>query len=115
MDKNEAPIPVINESNLDEVLTAGNPVIVLIYASWCPFCRRFLPVFTKYGRDIEAGCFVVQDDRETFADRYHVDVVPTVLFFTNGTVSKRLEGIPGMGLSEKQLAEFLQVCNLSAD
>lgn len=113
MEKYEA-IPIVNERNFDEMLMAGNPMIVLIYASWCPFCRRFLPVFTQFSQGMKERCFIVQDDRETIADRYQVNVVPTVLFFENGKVSKRLDGVMGMGLSEKQLAEFVRVCNLSA-
>ena len=54
----------------------------------------------------------IQDDRESVGDKYSVDVFPTVLFFEKGAVSKRLDGEPGMGLSEKQLADFVKSCPL---
>jgi thioredoxin 1 len=113
MGKNEQPVPIINERNFAEMLTAKERVIALIYASWCPFCTRFLPVFGKYSQEIADSCVIVQDDRETIADKYGVDVVPTVLFFENGAVSKRLDGILGVGLHEKQLAEFIRDCKLA--
>jgi thioredoxin 1 len=114
LSKNEQTVPVVNESNFDEMLKTRNRVIVLIYASWCPFCMSFLPVFSRYSREMADHCFMVKDDRETIADKYEVDVVPTVLFFENGVVSKRLDGILGVGLHENQLAEFIHHCNLSA-
>ena len=45
------------------------------------------------------------------ADKYSVEVIPTVLFFENGAVVKRLDGILGVGLSEKQLSEFYKKLN----
>jgi hypothetical protein len=36
-----------------------------------------------------------------------VDVVPTVLVFEKGKVKKRLDGAAGIGLSEKQLLDFV--------
>lgn len=113
MSKNKQTVPVLNESNFDEMLKTQDRVIVLIYASWCPFCIRFLPVFSRYSQEMTDHCFMVKDDRETIADKYGVDVVPTILFFENRVVSKRLDGIMGVGLHEKQLAGFIHDCNLS--
>ena len=38
---------------------------------------------------------------------------PTVVFFENGIVSKIFDGVLGVGLEEKQLAEFISLCPLS--
>ena len=104
---------VNDNQDLIEILKATNRVIALFHASWCPFCVRFLPIFKKHA-DVEGRHFVsVQDDQETIADQYSVKVYPTVLFFENGVVSKRLDGISGVGLDEKQLAEFVNLCPLS--
>jgi len=40
-------IEVSNKSNLESQLKKSKRVLALFYASWCPFCRRFLPVFDK--------------------------------------------------------------------
>jgi thioredoxin 1 len=104
---------VNNNHDLIEILRATDRVIALFYASWCPFCARFLPIFKKH-TEAEGQRFVmVQDDQETIADQYSVEAYPTVLFFENGVVSKRLDGVPGVGLNEKQLAEFVSTCPLS--
>jgi thioredoxin 1 len=101
---------VDNERGLNETLKANERVIVLFYASWCPFCVDFLPIFQKCSGGKGLGFLVVQDDQETLGDRYAVEVVPTVLFFRNGKVTRRLDGTLGVGLSEKQLTAFIQTC-----
>lgn len=81
--------------------------MVLVYASWCPFCLQFLPVFQKYaaGKD---HFLLAQDDQELLADRYGIEIIPTVLCFANGTVVARLDGVAGIGLNERQLVAFLK-------
>jgi thioredoxin 1 len=106
---------VDNNRDLDKALKEKDKVIALVYASWCPFCRRFLPVFEQYAGEENRHFLLVQDDRETIADKYSIEVVPTLLFFEKGALSKRLDGIPGAGLNEKQLADFVSSCSLPPD
>jgi thioredoxin-like negative regulator of GroEL len=105
---------VNNNHDLIEILRATDRVIALFHASWCPFCVRFLPVFKKHAEGEGRHFVSVQDDQETIADQYLVKVYPTVLFFENGAVSKRLDGVLGVGLNEKQLTEFINLCPLSS-
>ena len=100
---------VNNNHDLIKILRATNRVIALFYASWCPFCVRFLPIFKKHATGEGQNFVIVQDDKETIADQYSVEVYPTVLFFENGVVSKRLDGVLGVGLNEKQLLEFIKL------
>lgn len=111
MDKNDGNVLVKTELELAEAIRDKKQVIVLIYATWCPYCRAFLPVFQKYtqGRD---GFLLIEDDRWVIADQYEVEVVPTALYFENGKVMKRLDGVLGKGLNEKDLAEFIKNCGL---
>ena len=96
-----------NAQDLASALQAKDKVIALFYASWCPFCLRFLPVFKKQAEEKEGDFLLVQDDEETICDKYAVQVFPTVLFFENGVLTKRLDGKAGAGLQEKQLVEFI--------
>ena len=99
-----------NNHDLIEILRATDRVIALFHASWCPFCIMFLPIFEKHAEGEGRHFVSVQDDQETIADQYSVKVYPTVLFFENGVVSKRLDGVSGVGLNEKQLTEFINLC-----
>jgi len=113
MSANVTCASVNNNHDLIEILRDTDRVIVLFYASWCPFCVRFLPIFQKNAEQEGRHFVIVQDDQETIADQYSVKVYPTVLFFENGVVSKRLDGVLGVGLDEKKLAEFVNLCPLS--
>lgn len=112
MDTNESCALVDNLRDLEKTVREKDRVIALVYASWCPFCRRFLPIFQQYAQEERRHFLRIQDDRESVGEKYSVDVFPTVLFFEKGTVSKRLDGEPGVGLSEKQLADFVKSCPL---
>jgi thiol-disulfide isomerase/thioredoxin len=109
---NEKCVLVNNEQDLNKILKNKDKVITLVYASWCPFCRTFLPVFEKYVSEEGFDFVRVQDDQESIGDKYSVDIFPTVLYFDRGKVVERLDGEPGVGLSEKQLADFVTSCRL---
>ncbi|MFH2074896.1 MAG: thioredoxin family protein [Pseudomonadota bacterium] len=99
---------VDNQQDFQKILTAKSRVIALWYASWCPFCRKFLPIFEKHAEAEGRNFLLVRDDQESMGGKYAVEVLPTVLFFENGAVSKRLDGIPGVGLTEKQMVDFIK-------
>ena len=80
---------------------------VLFYATWCYFSQRFLPVFEEYARRNPNECFtVIVDNKPNICDRYAIEYYPTVILFKNGTMDKRLDAKPGIGLNKKQLEEF---------
>ncbi len=96
------------EYDLDKAVKSRGRVFVLFYASWCPFSQRFLPIFDKYAREKPENCLRVKtDDKSKLCEKYSVDIVPTVLLFEKGRVTKRLDGAPGAGLDEKQLKKLV--------
>ena len=96
------------EFDLEDALKSRGRVFVLFYASWCPFSQRFLPIFEKYARENPENCLRVKtDDKAKLCERYSVDVVPTVLLFEKGKVTKRLDGARGVGLDAKQLKNLV--------
>jgi thioredoxin 1 len=101
---------VDHQQELEKTVTTKGRVIALWYASWCPFCTKFLPIFEKHAKGEGRNFLLVRDDQENMGGRYAVEVFPTVLFFENGAVSKRLDGIPGVGLTEKHLVDFIAAC-----
>jgi len=112
MTENATCALVNDEHDLKEILKIKDKVIALFYASWCPFCVKFLPIFQKHAEKDRQHYVIVQDDQETIADQYSVKVYPTVLFFENEVVSKRLDGVLGVGLDENPLVKFIQQCPL---
>ena len=103
---------VTDPFDLETVINSKDRLLALVFATWCPFCRRFLPVFAKYAQGREDFLFV-QDDEEIVADAYRVDSIPSVLFFEYGKLAKRLDGQLGIGLKERELSAFIERCALA--
>ncbi|HOG12833.1 MAG: thioredoxin family protein [Smithellaceae bacterium] len=101
---------VDNLQDLDQALLADDRVIAMVYATWCPFCRKVLPVFEKWALKEKRRLLLVADDDERAADVYDIDIFPTLILFEKGRIVKRLDGRPGVGLSEKQIADFIKSC-----
>jgi thiol-disulfide isomerase/thioredoxin len=94
---------------LDKAI-AGKKAVVLFHATWCPFCRAFWPVFERAtaGKKLAAIEAVIDDEDNELWAKYDLEVVPAVLFFEGGKVVRRLDGQPGVGLTEADLSEALQ-------
>ncbi|HUN55246.1 MAG TPA: protein disulfide isomerase family protein [Smithella sp.] len=107
---------VKNNKEFDEMLRENNEVLVLFYASWCPFSQRFLPVFEKMANDKTYKCCrVLADEMDGCEDKYSIDVFPTVIYFENGKVVKRLDGLHGYGIEEKQFVKMADSCGIIKD
>jgi len=82
----------------------GKDVLVLFYAPWCGFSRRFLPFFEEYSRTCSKQCVIVnKDESPKLCREYSINYYPTVILFKNGKVDKRLDSKPGIGLNKEQL------------
>ena len=96
---------------IQEIAGSSDGVFVLFYASWCPFSMAFLPVYEKHAQGGDREFVrIVLDGNEALFEEHGVDVYPTVLFFKNGAVARRLDGKPLAGLKEKQLTELVSSC-----
>jgi len=96
---------------LDQILEKNETVLVLFYASWCPYCRNIVSSFDKKvsKSSFEIVIHVILDDFDSpLWDEYDVEAVPTIIFFEKGKIIKRLDGKSGLGLSEKQLKVWLE-------
>lgn len=96
------------EPDFEEILKTKAKFLALFYASWCPFSRKFLPIYEKCTANSPNPCIrVMIDDKEDLCEKYSIQFYPTVLLFENGKVTKRLDAEPGAGLREKQLKNLL--------
>jgi thiol-disulfide isomerase/thioredoxin len=110
MQETDACTLVDSARGLKDILKTEDRFIALFYASWCPYCVKFLPIFKRHAGDGKRHCILVQDDQETLAEHYAVQVYPTVLFFEHARVAKRLDGTPRTGLDEDRLIDFIRQC-----
>jgi thioredoxin 1 len=100
-----------NGEELEAAIASRDKLMVLFYASWCPFSRAFLETYLDHAA---AGdpCYVriIVDDGDPVAEKYSIQVFPTVLFFENGILARRLDGAYHRGLSQNQLEDFARRC-----
>lgn len=84
-------------------------VLVLFYASWCGFSRRFLPQFEEYSQNGSKDCTKVDKVQSPeLCKEYSIEYYPTVIWFKDGKIYKRLDSKPGIGLNKNQLEKFAE-------
>lgn len=104
---------VRDRDELAEIVGSADRVFVLFYAAWCPFSMAFLPDYERQaeGRDRHFARMTVDGNEDVF-DEFGIDVYPTVLFFRDGKLDRRLDGKHLRGLKESQLTELIASCGL---
>jgi len=106
---------IVTKADFDAEISAGGGRLLLFYSGWCPFCTDFIPVFEKTAcSDPAALAKVCVDDLPGLEDSFAVEVVPTVLFFKNGKLAKRLDGALGRGLTAEKLQAFAGACGIKS-
>ena len=103
-------IKVNTAQDLDAELKKNKKVLALFYATWCPYCIRFVPTFDKKAASlgIKSVIHVLLDDyNNPLWDDYNIPAVPTIIFFEDGKISKRLDGQLGTGLSEGKFKTWI--------
>ncbi len=104
-------LEIKNEEELKKLLASNKKLLALFFASWCPYSRAFRPIFeSEAGKLKSCACAVavVDEDDNPLWDRCNVERVPTVVYFKDGKVFKKLVETPGVGLSRKELLDFLK-------
>lgn len=98
---------------LESAIQSRDKLMVLFYASWCPFSQAFLPTYLSHAA---AGdpCYarIIVDDDDPLVEKYAINVFPSVLFFEKGDLVRRLDGTYHRGLSHGQLQDFARRCSV---
>ena len=88
-------IKEITDSNIQDLLAEGKPVVVDFWAPWCGPCKMMLPVVeelaAEYDGKIIVGKLNVDENDET-CGTYGIMNIPTILFFKNGELGNRTVG-----------------------
>lgn len=103
----------INEANFDaEVLQSAAPVLVDFWATWCGPCKMLGPVLEEIAQQEAGRVKVVKvniDENPGLAQRYAIQAVPTLMFFSKGEVRGSLLGAASKKSILSRLAEATTV------
>lgn len=88
-------IQEITDSNINDLLSSGQPVMVDFWAPWCGPCKMMLPIVeelaAEYENKVIIGKLNVDENDETCA-KFGIMNIPTMLFFKNGEMVDRQVG-----------------------
>ncbi|NLZ19737.1 MAG: thioredoxin [Bacteroidales bacterium] len=87
---------VINNENIQEVISSGVPVLVDFWASWCGPCRVLSPTVDEVAAELQGKAVVAKcnvDDCEDIAVQYGIRNIPTLLYFKGGQLMDRTVGV----------------------
>jgi len=79
----------------DVALKAPTPVLVDLYATWCPPCKKLAPILDRLAPGYKGKVAFVKVDVDkvsAVAARYGVQSIPTLLLLKDGKEVKRLVG-----------------------
>jgi thioredoxin 1 len=98
----------IDSEQLDKLLSTGQKTVAMFYADWCPFCKRFKPVFESVNSKYKKILLKLNEDENPMWDKFAISAVPTVIAFEGNKIVARKDAKMGIGLEKSDIDSLLQ-------
>lgn len=100
-------IVYVTDDNFEqEVLGAGEPVLVDYWAEWCGPCKMIAPILNEIADEYDGKVKVAKlniDENPQTPPKYGIRGIPTLMLFKGGNVEATKVG----ALSKSQLTAFI--------
>lgn len=99
---------IMTTEEFDEILNSKEICVCDFSASWCMPCRMMSPIMEDVSVKYKRKYFFYQidiDSAEDLAEKYKVEVVPTIIVFKKGKEIGRTSGFMEMEDMEKFLKQ----------
>ncbi len=76
------------KSQLEAALAGSKPVLIEFFASWCPHCKRMMPIMDELREKMGDRAAIIQIDVDKYPDLekvYGVKGYPTFFVYKDGT------------------------------
>ncbi len=100
----------ITDSNFEELMAEGKPMMVDFWATWCGPCKKIGPYVEELAQQYEGQAIIGKvdvDDNDQLAIRFGIRNIPTILFFRNGEVVDKQVGAAPKAALEAKLKSIL--------
>ena len=97
------PVLELSESNFDEIISGGKPVLVEFSAPWCATCQSMRPIFDDMAVNNGQVLFarINVDNNQALAMSYDIQQIPTYMMFVDGmSVDRKMGPIDEYGLEQ---------------
>ena len=90
------PVYASKASFQSEVLDSTQSVLVDFWAEWCDPCKTLAPILEEIAREQAGRVKIVKvniDECPVLAEHYHIESLPTLIYFRNGLVHDQVLAI----------------------
>ena len=102
---------VINDSNYDELLAQGKPMVIDFWATWCGPCRKVGPTIQELADQYEGQAIIgkvnIEEDAVGLVADFGIRNVPTILYIKGGEVVDKVVGAAPKSTLEEKLKAIL--------
>jgi thioredoxin 1 len=106
------PIHVTDAAFEKTVLQSSVPVVVDFWAPWCGPCKMIAPALEKLAKENAGKLLIAKvntDENPSWAEKYGVQGIPTMLFVSDGKIVHRQTGALPEGMLREVVGQFLSV------
>ena len=99
---------IINDDNFKtEVEQSSKPVILDVYADWCPPCQMMVPIFEELEREYSSKYVFAKlnvDESRDLSINLGISSIPTFIFFKDGKIATKAVGFK----SKQEMEDIIQ-------